>query len=155
VGGDFDAVLCLGNSLPHLLTPADLHRALSDFAACLRPGGLLLLQNRNFDAVLARRDWQMSPQSHREGETEWLFARFYDPRADGTLTFHMLNLRRQGVGQWQQQATSTRLWPMQQNELTAALQTTNWTNVASYGDMNGSPFDPELSGNLIITAQRA
>ncbi len=148
-------MLCLGNSLPHLLTPADLSRALNDFAACLRPGGLLMVQNRNFDAVMARQDWQMSPQSHREGETEWLFARFYDPRADGTLTFHMLNLRREGAGQWQQQATSTRLWPTQQNELIAALQATNWNNITSFGDMNGSPFDPEHSGNLVITAQRA
>jgi SAM-dependent methyltransferase len=153
--GGLDAVLCLGNSLPHLLTPADLQRALSDFAACLRPGGLLLLQNRNFDAVLARQDWQMSPQSHREGEAEWLFARFYDPRVDGTLTFHVLNLRREGADPWQQQVISTRLWPMQQNELIAALQATNWANITSYGDMNGSPFDPEHSGNLIITARRA
>jgi 2-polyprenyl-3-methyl-5-hydroxy-6-metoxy-1,4-benzoquinol methylase len=52
VGADFDALLCLGNSLPHLLTPVDLAAALSDFAACLQPGGLLLVQNRNFDAVL-------------------------------------------------------------------------------------------------------
>jgi SAM-dependent methyltransferase len=73
-----DAVLCLGNSLPHLLTPAELAKALADFAACLRPGGLLLIQNRNFDAVMARRERWMSPQAHREGETEWLFVRFYD-----------------------------------------------------------------------------
>lgn len=155
VSGDLDAALCLGNSLPHLLTPADLRLALNDLAACLRPGGLLLLQNRNFDAVLARQDWQMSPQSHREGETEWLFARFYDPRADGTLTFHVLILRREGADPWRQQVISTRLWPMQQNELLTALQATNWANVTSFGDMNGSPFDPENSGNLIITAQRA
>jgi 2-polyprenyl-3-methyl-5-hydroxy-6-metoxy-1,4-benzoquinol methylase len=154
-GGAWDAALCLGNSLPHLLTPADLCLALNDLAACLRPGGLLLLQNRNFDAVLARQDWQMSPQSHREGQTEWLFARFYDLRPDGALTFHVLILRREGADPWRQQIISTRLWPMRQNELLTALQVTNWTNVTSYGDMNASPFDPEHSGNLLITAQRA
>ena len=58
----FDGLLCLGNSLPHLLTPADLRTAMEDFAACLRPGGLLLIQNRNFDAVLARRGrWMEAP----------------------------------------------------------------------------------------------
>lgn len=77
-GGQFDALLCLGNSLPHLLTPADLHTALQGFAACLHPGGLLLMQNRNFDAVLARQERWMAPQSHREGDVEWLFLRFYD-----------------------------------------------------------------------------
>ncbi|MDH7486395.1 MAG: class I SAM-dependent methyltransferase [Anaerolineae bacterium] len=77
-GGQFDALLCLGNSLPHLLTPAELHTALQDFAACLRSGGLLLIQNRNFDAVLAYQERWMAPQAHREGDTEWLFLRFYD-----------------------------------------------------------------------------
>ncbi len=36
--GSFDALLCLGNSLPHLLTPGDITAALADFAACLQPG---------------------------------------------------------------------------------------------------------------------
>ncbi|HID61840.1 MAG TPA: class I SAM-dependent methyltransferase, partial [Anaerolineae bacterium] len=56
VSGQFDAVLCLGNSLPHVLSASNLGVALADFAAVLRPGGLLLVQNRNFDAVLARRE---------------------------------------------------------------------------------------------------
>ena len=44
----FDLLLCLGNSLPHLIDPFALSAALQDFAACLRPGGRLLIQNRNF-----------------------------------------------------------------------------------------------------------
>ena len=51
----YDALLCLGNSLPHVLDLSQLAKALADFAACLRPGGLLLVQQRNFDAVLAQR----------------------------------------------------------------------------------------------------
>ena len=52
VGNGFDALLCLGNSLPHVLTADALHETLTDFAAVLRPGGLLLIQNRNFDAMM-------------------------------------------------------------------------------------------------------
>jgi glycine/sarcosine N-methyltransferase len=153
VGADHDAVLCLGNSLPHLLTPADLAKALADFAACLRPGGLLLIQNRNFDAVMARRQWQMAPQSHREGRTEWLFVRFYDVEADGTLTFHLIMLRREGAGPWDQQTARTRLWPLRQSELTAALVDAGFNTIVCYGDMSGTPFDLESSGNLVITAR--
>ena len=36
--GDFDAVLCLGNALPSLLTQRDLRRTLADFRRLLRPG---------------------------------------------------------------------------------------------------------------------
>jgi SAM-dependent methyltransferase len=78
----FDALLCLGNSLPHVVTLEDLASSLADFGACLRPGGPLLIQNRNFDLVVKGRERWMEPQSHVEmgqnGEREWLFLRFYD-----------------------------------------------------------------------------
>ncbi len=150
MGVGFDAVLCLGNSLPHLLTPADLSAALVDFAACLRPGGLLLIQNRNFDAVLAQGERWMGPQAHREGETEWVFLRFYDFEPDGLLTFNVLTLRREGTGDWSQHVATTRLWPLRQGELAPALQTAGFGEVSYWGDMQGGSFDPESSGNLVV-----
>jgi glycine/sarcosine N-methyltransferase len=152
VGAGFDAVLCLGNSLPHLLAPADLAAVLGDFTTCLRPGGLLLVQNRNFDAVLARGERWMEPQSHREGDTEWLFLRFYDFERDGTLTFNLVTLRRDGTGAWSQQAALTRLWPLRQRELAAALDAAGFEEFAWYGDMQGASFDSVHGPNLVVTA---
>ena len=71
--GPFDAVLCLGNSLPHLLDGDALSAALADMAAVLRPGGVLLVQLRNFVPVLAERQRFMPPEAHREDDREWLF----------------------------------------------------------------------------------
>ena len=107
---EYDALLCLGNSLPHLLTEADLNAALEDFAACLRPGGLLMIQNRNFDAVLARSERWMPPEVHQAESQEWLFLRFYDFDSDGLLTFHVVTLTRQKGQSWQQKIASTRLY---------------------------------------------
>jgi len=152
--GAFDALLCLGNSLPHLLTDAELAATLDDFAACLHPGGLLLIQNRNFDAVLARRERWMEPQAHREEETEWLFLRFYDFDADGLITFNVLTLRREGAGPWIQRVTTTRLRPLRQAGVVAALGAAGFTEVTCYGDMAGAAFDAETSGNLVVTASR-
>ncbi len=149
----FDAILCLGNSLPHVLDIAQLTRTLSDFAACLRPGGVLIIQNRNFDAVLAARARWMEPQAHREGEREWLFVRFYDFDADGLLTFNILTLRREPGSQWEQAVISTRLRAQPQAELAVALTETGFESLASFGDMSGSAFDPVSSGNLVIVCQ--
>ena len=154
VGGGFDALLCLGNSLSHLLTPFDLAAALADFAACLRPGGLLLIQNRNFDRVLARQERWTEPQSHREGDREWLFLRFYDFRPDGLLDFHVVTLHRQGQEAWTQRIASSPLWPQREAELTAALAEAGLIGVTLYGDLAGAPFQPESSPNLVITARR-
>jgi SAM-dependent methyltransferase len=154
-GGAFDAVLCLGNSLPHVLTPAALTATLTDMAACLRPGGLLLIQNRNFDAVLARHQRWMDPQSHRENNIEWLFVRFYDFRPDGTLTFNLATLQRHGTDDWQQRVASTRLWPLRRAELTKALETGGYERISCFGDMLGAPFDVSESPNLVVTARRS
>ncbi|MBN1177830.1 MAG: class I SAM-dependent methyltransferase [Anaerolineae bacterium] len=154
VGTGFDALLCLGNSLPHALTPAELAAALSDFVACLRPGGLLLIQNRNFDAVLARRERWMEPQSHAEPDAEWLFFRFYDFMPDGTLAFNVVTLRRVGGGAWVQQVATTHLWPQRRAELEQALGAAGFGQVTCWGDLAGAPFDPAGSPNLILSALR-
>lgn len=148
----FDAVLCLGNSLPHILTRGELQSALSDFYACLRPGGILLVQNRNFDALLADRQRWMEPQAYREGEREWLFLRFYDFRADGLIDFNILTLQRAGRDNWQQQVATTQLVPQRQAELTSALNSSGFGQISCFGGLNGAPFDPEQSGNLVILA---
>ena len=148
----FDALLCLGNSLPHILEPPALAATLADFAACLRPGGLLLVQNRNFDAVLSRRERWMEPQAYRDNDAEWLFLRFYDFDTDGLLSFHMVTLHRQGTTPWAQQVTTTRIYPLRQSELLEALRQAGFTEISSYGSMSGLPFDPASSGNLVTTA---
>lgn len=152
VGNGFDALLCLGNSLPHVLTADALHSTLTDFAAVLRPGGLLLIQNRNFDAIMRDRVRWMGPQSHHEGDREWLFVRFYDFNPDGTLTFNIVTLRRDEAGEWTQQVEATVLRPLLHDELLDAVAMAGFSNAACYGDMTGTPFDPETSGNLIVTA---
>ena len=152
--GGFDAVLCLGNSLPHVLSAAELEHALSDFAACLRPGGLLLLQNRNFDALALSRARWMEPQSYRQGEAEWLFLRFYDYDPDGLITFNILTLQREGDGAWQQQVSSTRLRPLPQAELLEALERAGFETPACYGSLGGELFEAGKSGNLVVVARR-
>lgn len=154
VEGAFDAVLCLGNSLPHVLTAEGLQATMADFAALLRPGGLLLIQNRNFDRILARDERWMPVQSHREGEREWVFVRWYDFNADRTITFSVLTLTRQELqASWTQQVAETALYPWQLQELLPALAAAGLNSVTCYGDMSGAAWDPS-SGNLILAAWR-
>lgn len=152
VEGSFDALLCLGNSLPHVLTQEELHGTLADFASVLRPGGLLFIQTRNFDRVLASEERWMAPLSHREGEREWVFLRLYDFNADGPLSFHVITLAREGGGAWTQQVESTQLRPWRQADLLPVIAGTGFAEVRLYGDMTGSAFDPLKSGNLVVIA---
>jgi ubiquinone/menaquinone biosynthesis C-methylase UbiE len=149
----FDALLCLGNSLPHLLSLSELAVSLDDFASCIKSGGLLIIQNRNFDAILHHRDRWMDPQYHSEADTEWIFLRFYDFDPDGFLTFNMSTLKREDRGNWSQTVISSRLRPLLQNELVSALSNAGFEAITSYGNLNGDAFDPETSSNLVVTAR--
>lgn len=54
--GEYDAMLCLGNSLTCLLNPTEMVRALRGFHSLLRPGGLLLIDERNYRDMFSRED---------------------------------------------------------------------------------------------------
>jgi glycine/sarcosine N-methyltransferase len=153
LGEAFDAAICLGNSLPHLLTAEAVDAALADFAAVLRPGGLLLIQNRNFDRVWSERERFMGPQSYRDGDQEWLFVRFYDFHEE-TITFNMIRLRRSARG-WEQDVEATELRPIFRDELAASLAKAGFRSIIFYGGYQGLAFDPADSGDLIVVARRA
>ncbi|MBO0664557.1 class I SAM-dependent methyltransferase [Jiella sp. MQZ9-1] len=53
VSGPFDALVCLGSSFPHLVDASERAVVLRTFRSILRPGGLLMLDHRNFDAIRA------------------------------------------------------------------------------------------------------
>ncbi len=48
----FDAVICLGNSFTHIFNEHDRRKALAEYYATLEHDGLLVLDQRNYDAIL-------------------------------------------------------------------------------------------------------
>ena len=48
-GGGFDLVVSCDNSIPHLLTDAEISMAFSQMFACLRPGGGCVITVRDYD----------------------------------------------------------------------------------------------------------
>lgn len=98
----YDAVICLGNSFTHLHNENDRRKALAEYYATLRHEGILILDQRNYDAIL---DKQIEPshQYYYCGEdvsatpehVDDSLARFRYSFADGS-TFHlnMFPLRR-------------------------------------------------------------
>jgi len=52
VHGEFDAVICLGNSFTHMFKEKDRRKALAEFYATLKHDGFLILDQRNYDSIL-------------------------------------------------------------------------------------------------------
>jgi SAM-dependent methyltransferase len=148
----FDLLLCLGNSLPHLTTEQDLIKSLQDFAAVLRPGGMLFIQNRNFDAVMQRQERWMEPQIFQAEGEEWIFQRFYDFLTNGLIRFNIVTLIHKLNSDWKSSVNSTILRPQLSTELVYHLGQVGFKEIRTFGSMQEEYFSADSSGNLIITA---
>ena len=52
IHGEFDAIICLGNSFTHMFKERDRRKALAEFYAMLSHDGVLILDQRNYDSIL-------------------------------------------------------------------------------------------------------
>jgi glycine/sarcosine N-methyltransferase len=150
----FDAVLCLGNSLPHVQSQKELSQTLADFAALVKPGGIMILQSRNFDRIVKYQLRWMDPQAVDESNKHYIFYRFYDFLANGLIQFNILTLTREGSQDWQTEMDSTLLYPTSSVYLLPEIKKVGFEETRIYGNMAGDGFDPETSSDLVVVARK-
>lgn len=139
----FDLILCLGNSIPHLLTPDDLSTTISGCAQLLNPKGALLIQLLNYHKILKAKERIVAIT--RSGDTEYI--RFYDFLPE-LIQFNLLTINSQN----QHKLTSTPLFPYTAATLTNSLRQHNFATINTYADLNFNRFDEDESPNLVIEA---
>ena len=149
--GRFDAVTCLGNSLPHLDDDAALEAALADLARMLRTGGVLVAQDRNYDRVLAERVRFMPIVARGTPGDEALFVRITDFLGGDRLAFTILTLRSAGSA-WTCDARTTALRGIERATLERALARTGFASVESFGSYARAPFNAPGTGDLVVVA---
>lgn len=150
----FDAVLCLGNSLPHLVTDAELDAGLAGLVSVLRPGGLFVLHNLNYD-----KRWREQPRffavdsGHVDGR-EVLVWRFADYHTDAErITFHIAIFSKSD-DDWAVDVISTPQRPLFWDDVRRRLGELGMTHIVPYGNLAGNPFEPAASSDLVVTARR-
>jgi SAM-dependent methyltransferase len=150
----FDAVLCLGNSMPHLLSQEALVEAMQQMRGNLRRGGVLILQNLNYDMRMKKKPRFFAANGNDEALV-WRFAD-YGPEF---ITFHTALFERKTEGahqesvSWSVQVNSTLHRPLLERDVDEALVQAGFGNLRHFGGLDGSPFEKEKSGNLVIVAQ--
>ena len=153
--GPFDACTCLGNSLPHLLDDAALAACLSDFAALLRPGGVLVIQDRNYDTVLRERQRFMPLAARPGADGDTLFLRITDLPPEGApgdiIQFTIVTLRKRG-GTWSQSVQTTPLRALRRSTLESALADAGFSSIRFYGSYALAPYDS--APDLVAIARR-
>lgn len=144
----FDAVLCMGNSIPHLLNQAELDKAMGCFASLLEPGGVVLIHLLNYARVLARGERIVGVT--RQGDRE--FVRFYDFDGGETIRFNVLEIDHvTGEPAWSLHSTQLRPWQVE--DLREAARQVGLERIELFGDLEFGPFDAARSEVLLLTAQ--
>jgi len=152
----FDAVTCIGNSLPHLLDDRSLSRCFSDFSSVLRPGGTLVIQNRNYDRLLRDRQRLMPLTSRQTDAEETLFLRItdYSRTADDERIDFTIVILAKKAGAWSQTVRTTPLRALRRVTLEKALAEAGFTDIRAYGDYLGGPSNAPEAPDLVIVARR-
>ncbi len=150
-GRSFDAVTCLGNSLPHVADQGALEATLADMRSLLRPGGVLVVQNRNYDRLLRDRQRFMPIVARGAPGDETLFLRITDFLDGDHLAFTMLRLR-SAAGSWSCEAMTTPLRAIRREGLEQALRRAGFPDVVFFGGYGREPFDAPGTADLVAVA---
>lgn len=141
VTGTFDALVCLGSSFPHLFAEEDRRHVLDEFARRLAPGGLLMLDHRNFDAIRAHR-YKASGKFYYCGTGAKVGIDHIDAR-----------LCRFRYDFDDRETYTLEVYPVLTQEMRGLLAGAGFVETQTFGDFAPS-FDPDATDFIIHVARR-
>lgn len=132
VHGKYDAIICLGNSFTHLFDERDRRRALAEFYAALKHDGILILDQRNYDAILdlgfksKHKYYYCGDKVSAEPEyVDETLARFRYTFSDGAI-YHL------------------NMFPLRKNYTRKLMHEIGFQKVETYGDFEESYKDEDV-----------
>lgn len=132
--GQFDAVLCFGNTLVHLQTPALVQQMLSGVFTVLKPGGHFLLQILNYDYILSEPVTEL-PLIDTENIR---FTRKYRFPESGSLISFQTELLIKAESKSIENETS--LLALQSHQLTELLKNAGFSEIELFSNFRQEPF---------------
>ncbi len=158
LGGTFGGALCLGNTLPFLISDGDLGRALGAVARLLLPGGRFLFQILNYERLYARKERYLPLNFRPSDDGEIVFLRLLELREGGRVVFMPTTLQLHSESEEPVKIVRTRrveLRAWTRAEIVPALAAAGFAGVELFGTMEGHPFDALESPDLVVLASRA
>ncbi len=156
VRGHLGAALCLGNTLPHLLSPESLSRMLVGLKRRLlpgAPGAPFLFQVLNYDRIFAGAERALPLELLPSPRGELIVVRLVQPRQDGMVLHTTSTLRYRPTADPVMEVVDTRTTQLRgwkRAELEIMLEVARLSTREVYGDMAAAPYDPDESLELVM-----
>lgn len=147
----FDSVICVGNTLPHLLTEDDVRRLFQQAFKSMKPTGTAVFQLLNYARFLAVKKRDFPVKSRIVDGKEYLFIRAYDYQPGHIVFNFTVAVKEDGV--WTAHSHQVQHFPWQLAQLLPLMRECGFTQVMSYGGYDFSEFDPDNSQDLILVCE--
>lgn len=142
----FDAVVCADNAVPHLMSRADVTRALGEMRRVTRPGGTVLLSIRDYD--LARREHPTGtpPQVSGTGGEVTITFQVWRWREDGAR-YDLQHFQLVGEGRgWRVACRTASYWAITRAELGDCAERAGLSELEWLQPEDSGFFQPVLMG---------
>jgi len=151
---EFSAAFCLGNPLPGLSGEGQLLAALRGVTSVLRPGGIFLTQNLNYDLRWRQRISQFPLLAGETPYEEVVLVKIAEYHAD-YINFHAMFLAREKpAGKWQAHARTSRQIPLFQKLLTDLATQAGMGDFTFWSDFACTPFIIDTAHDLVLAARK-
>lgn len=141
---EFDAVLCLGNSLTYLFKTEDQLRALDNFRRILKPNGKLIIDERNYPHHFLGNNYRFSGNFIYCGNEK--------------VSAHPIHISETMiVMEYQHKRTGEKahlvLYPFKENEMRQLIRQAGWKELKAFGDYQPD-FKPEAPEFITYVARK-
>lgn len=138
----FDAVMCVGNSLPHLFSDIDLINALTEMRSILNENGILILEQRNYDKMVKHQE-RFIPVSFKDNDV-FFYVLDYFPNK---IIFNIIHLNTEHQ---KFKVYTTDYNPITKDKLTSLLKKSGLLAVKFYDYYDLNEFNLETSNRMVI-----
>jgi glycine/sarcosine N-methyltransferase len=147
----FDIITCLGDTIPHLKSKREIKKTFQEIYKCLNPGGLFVIQNRNYDYIVKNQVRFMPPTGSRNGTEETLFFRLLDfnPKS---IDLSVVKFHRH-ENKWDSTVQTVEIYPYFKSELESLLKAVGFKKLDFYKNYNFEDYD-KSGADLIIVAEK-
>lgn len=169
-GPGWDAVVTLGNGLPHVDGEEGLRAALADFASVLRPGGVVVLHLLNHARLIEGGVRLMPPAFRSTPDGDRIFLKVLDYVDDGIMFDFVTLTRDPGAGPgadnafafddpaetgWHLRSRRSVHTALPVDLLETSLRDAGFDRFRAFGDHSGRDLDRGADESVIVVARRS
>lgn len=150
IEGEYDLVLCLGNSLALLPTFEDITSVMNEVHTILKPNGRFIFQVLNFEEIM-KTGFSMFPLKRgiTDSGEDVVFARHFDHSESSEESTLVLTTLLKADKKWKPLVTAQSVLRLDRERVEHILKSSGFDKFEFYGSYNEVPFRKESDRSLV------